>query len=61
MLATAGGDKEAVVAAKLPSSLRYLQAFGAVVVVSLVAGIEGKPQFDVIILSICCHQPHPPE
>ncbi len=59
MLATDGGGEEAAVAAKLPSSSRHLQAFGVVVVVSIVAGIKGKPQFDVVVLSIHHHQPCP--
>ncbi len=37
MLAMAGGDKEAVAAAELPSLSKHLQAFGVVVVVSIVA------------------------
>ncbi len=60
-VATAGGDEEVAAAAELPSSLRHLPVFGVVVVVSMVAGIEGKPQLDVVVLSICCYRSHPPE
>jgi hypothetical protein len=52
MLATAGGDKEAAVAAKLPSLLRHLRAFRVVVIVSIVTGIKEKLQFDVIVLFV---------